>query len=86
MTDNELLLAITNIVQSQTEPLKQNVLDTQLFLENEVLPRLQNIESCYSTTYHRYATGIQHLDSLQNDMNLVKKVVGEHSELLQKIS
>lgn len=86
MTDNELLLAISNIVQSQTSPIKQGLLNTQLFLENEILPRLQNLESCYTTTYHRYANGIQQLDGLQNDMDIVKKVVSEHSELLQKIS
>ena len=86
MTDNELLLAISNIVQTQNHPIKQNVLNTQLFLENEILPRLQNLESCYTTTYHRYTNGIQQLDTLQSDMNIVKKVVTEHSELLQKIS
>ena len=40
---------------------------------HELLPRLQNLESCYTTTYHRYATGIQQLDGLQNDMDIVKK-------------
>ena len=86
MTDNELLLAISNIVQSQTSSIKQSLQNTQLFLENEILPRLQTLESCYTTTYHRYANGIQQLDTLQNDMDIVKNVVSEHSVALQKIS
>jgi len=150
MTNNELLLAISNIVQTHTDPIKQNVQDmgthleneikqakahleneiqfikddisslnsdvsslksdvsilksdvtilksdvatlkkeqkhTQLLLENEVLPRLQNLESCYTTTYERYASGIQQLDALQCDVDILKSVVAEHSEILQRIS
>lgn len=157
MTNNELLLAISNIVQTHTDPIKQNVQDmgthleneikqakahleneiqfikddisalkndvsslnsdvstlksdvsslksdvsilksdvatlkkdqkhTQLLLENEVLPRLQNLESCYTTTYERYASGIQQLDALQCDVDILKNVVAEHSEILQRIS
>ena len=40
MTDNELLLAISNAVQSQIEPLKDDIRDVKLLLENDVLPRL----------------------------------------------
>lgn len=143
MTNNELLLAISTIVQTHTDPIKQNVQDmgthleneikqakahleneiqfikddvsslksdvsslksdvtilksdvatlkkeqkhTQLLLENEVLPRLQNLESCYTTTYERYASGIQQLDALQCDVDILKSVVAEHSEILQRIS
>ena len=31
----------------------------QLLLENDVLPRLQNIEVCYTSIYRRYANGIE---------------------------
>ena len=51
MTDNELLLAISNIVQSQVDPLKHDIRDVQLMLENEVMPRLNTMESCYTSTY-----------------------------------
>lgn len=86
MTDNELLLAISNIVQKQVEPLKENIINTQLFLENDILPRLQNIESGYTSTYRRYANGIEQLEAMQSDIDILKKVVSEHSEKLQKIS
>lgn len=50
------------------------------------MPRLQNIESCYTTTYRRYSNGIEEMEALQADMDIVKKVVAEHSAKLQKIS
>ncbi len=105
MTENELLLAISNIVQTQIEPLKKefhddisNVVQTQieplkreinktnLLIENEVIPRLQEIESCYTSTFRRYSSGVNDIDKLKMDMDIVKNVVSEHSEKLQKIS
>lgn len=86
MTDNELLLAISNIVQSQVEPLKNDIRDIKLNLENDMLPRLQNIESSYISTYKRYQSGINQIDSMQTDIDIMKKVITEHSEKLQNIS
>lgn len=86
MTDNELLLAISNIVQSQVEPIKHDIRDTKLLIENEVMPRLNTIESCYTSTYRRYAAGVNQIETLQADVDIIKKVVAEHSEKLQKIS
>ena len=114
LTDNELLLAISNIVEvkvgslkSDMRDLKEDVIDlkeglhtldqrvrsveqkqqfTNLTLENDVLPRLQTIEACYTSTYQRYADGIADMDSLKGDIAIVKKVVAEHSDRQQKIS
>lgn len=86
MTDNELLLAISNIVQSQVEPLRHDITDVKLLLENDVMPRLNTIESCYTSTYRRYAAGVNQIEILQADVDIIKKVVTEHSEKLQKIS
>jgi hypothetical protein len=79
MTDNELLLAISNIVEQQTKPIK-------LTLENDILPRLQAIESCYLDTYRRYQTGNNDIEHLKSDVELMKNVIMEHSEKLKKIS
>lgn len=86
MTDNELLLAISNVVQSQVEPLKKDIQQTRIILENDILPRLQNIESCYTSTFNRYSSGINQIEAIQSDIEILKKVVTEHSEKLQKIS
>lgn len=155
MTDNELLLAISNIVQSYINPIQQQLQDTearldtkidalqshlegrissvetkleskissveakleskinsveaklenrinaldfelkqtqgdvkqiQILLENDVLPRLQNIESCYISTYQRYTDNVLQVETLQSDVDILKNVVAEHSEILQRIS
>ena len=86
MTDNVLLLAISSIVQSQVEPMKNDLRDIKLILENDILPRLQNIESCYTTTYKRYQSGTNQIDTIAQDVDILKKVVREHSEKLDKVS
>lgn len=82
----EDLAAISNLVQEQIEPLRKEVRKTSLLLENDVLPRLQNIESCYITTYRRYVKGIGQIETMQTDIDVLKDVVAEHSELLKKFS
>ncbi len=86
MTENELLLAMSEMMDKKLESVKADVRDTKLLLEQDVLSRLQNIESCYTSTYRRYASGIEEMKALKADMEIVKKVVAEHSEKLQKIS
>lgn len=86
MTDNELLLSLSNIIQSQIEPMKKDIQQTRLILEHDILPRLQNIESCYTSTYNRYSSGINQIEAIQSDVDILKKVVTEHSVKLQKIS
>lgn len=50
MTDNELLLAISemldNKLKSNLAPIENRLNNIELTLENNVIPRLQNIESC----------------------------------------
>lgn len=96
MTDNELLLAISEMMdkkfKSELQPLKndlQSVKDEvhqiKLYQENVILPRLNTIESCYSDTYSRYKNYTDKIESVFNDIEILKKVVAEHSEKLQKI-
>lgn len=65
MTDNELLLAISEMMdkklKSELQPLKNDlksvkdeVHQIKLYQENIILPRLSTIESCYTDTYNRY--------------------------------
>ena len=54
----------------------------ELLLENEVTPRLQNIESCYTDTYGRYVVGVEQIEALQADVDILKRVVNEHSKKL----
>ena len=73
MTDNELLLAISNMMDEKLEPVKTDIKNTRILIENDILPRLQNIEACYTSTYRRYSNGIEEMKALKSDMDIIKK-------------
>lgn len=86
MTDNELLLAISEMMDKKLKPVNDRLKKIELTQENEILPRLQNIEACYTSTYKRYQTGTEQIEAMQADIDVMKSVIREHSEKLQKIS
>ncbi len=80
---NEDLLAISTILDKKLDPLKKNVRSIELQLKNRIEPRIQNIESCYTTTYDTYRARTDLIDSMQMDLDNLKIVVSEHSRKLQ---
>ena len=96
MTDNELLLAISNMldpirndmqsIKQDIQEIKTRVKKIEITQENEILPRLNTIESCYTSTYHRYKDNVDTYESMKQDISIIKKVVAEHSEKLQKLA
>ncbi|KAI4450220.1 hypothetical protein C823_004753 [Eubacterium plexicaudatum ASF492] len=58
MTDNELLLAISNMMNEKFKanltPIENRLSRIELTLENDIKPRLNSIESCYTDTFNRY--------------------------------
>ncbi|MCH5262300.1 MAG: hypothetical protein J1F42_05250 [Lachnospiraceae bacterium] len=108
MSNNELLLAISDMMDTKLKPvnarldkiemtqendilsrlgkLEQSQKKIELTLENDVLPRLQTIESCYTSTYTRYQSGVDKIESMQADIDVIKKVVIKHSEKLQRLA
>lgn len=86
MTDNELLLAISDIMDKKLKPVNDRLKKIELTQENEILPRLQNIESCYTSTSKRYQSGIEQIEAMQADIEVMKSVIREHSEKLQKLA
>jgi len=85
MTDNELLLAISDMMDKKLKPVNDRLKKIELTQENDILPRLQNIEACYTSTYKRYQTGIEQIEAMQADIDVMKSVIREHSQKLQKI-
>lgn len=57
----------------------------EVTLECDIKPRLQNIEACYTSTYDRYKSGVEQIETMQADIDIMKKVLEGHSEKLQKI-
>lgn len=86
MTDNELLLAMSDMLDKKLKPVNDRLKKIELTQENDILPRLQNIEACYTSTYKRYQTGIEQLEAMQADIDVMKSVIREHSEKLQKLA
>lgn len=58
----------------------------EMKLENEVVPRLQNIEDCYRTTFDRYRESAAGYEAMQADVEILKKVVMDHSEKLRQMA
>lgn len=119
MTDNELLLAMSNMMDDKLKPVNDKLegveqaqeemsgrlerveqkqeemsgkMDSmndrlkkvEITQENIILPRLQNIEAGYISTYKRYQEGVDQIQTMQNDISVIKKVVVEHSDRLHK--
>lgn len=49
-------------------------------LENNVIPRLSTIESCYLDTFQRYKERTEQFDQMTEDIGVLKSVVSDHSE------
>lgn len=49
MTDNELLLAISDLLDKKLKPIEDRQKQMELLIESDMMPRLQNIESCYTS-------------------------------------
>lgn len=91
MTDNELLLAISEMLDKKLDarlnPIENRVKRIEVdLLESKVIPRLNTIESCYTSTYDRYKDSVEDYEALKQDMEIMKKVITEHSEKLQKLA
>lgn len=88
---NEDLLAISQLLDTKLnaklQPIESRLKRIEVdLLENNVIPRLNTIESCYTGTYNRYKDHADKMEAAFADIELLKKVVAEHSEKLQKIS
>ena len=91
MTDNELLLSISNMLDRKLDarlnPIENRIKRIEVdLLESKVIPRLNTIESCYTSTYDIYKDSIEEYEALKQDINIMKKVISEHSEKLQKLA
>lgn len=88
---SEDLLAISQLLDAKLDarlkPIENRVKRIEVdLLENNVIPRLNTIESCYTETYNRYKDYADKMAAAFEDIEILKKVVSEHSEKLQKIS
>lgn len=94
MKDNELLLAISDMLDTKLEekleeklkPIKEDVQHVKLYQENMLEPRLNTIEACYTSTYDRYKNDVDRMEKAFDDIDMLKRTVSRHSEQLRKMA
>ena len=94
---NEDLLAISQLLdtklKAELEPMKddiKSIKDEQtrinLIIENEIQHDIRLLAENYVPAAKRYEKASAQLDAMQADIDILKKVVSDHSEKLKKIS
>lgn len=91
MTDNELLLAISEMLDKKLDarlnPIENRIKRIEVdMLESQVIPRLNTIESCYTSTFDRYKDSVEDYEAIKQDISIMKNVITEHSEKLNKLA
>ena len=85
-TRDSLQSSLRAEIAETRDSLQSQLTQINLTLEQNVVPRLNTIESCYVSTYERYSQGINQLESIQSDILVMKDVIMKHSTQLAKIS
>lgn len=94
MTDNELLLALSDMIdiklktalQTELQPIKDDIRNIKLHLENVTDKNIQLLAENYVPAAKRYEKAIPEIEAMQADIEIMKKVITEHSEKLQKLA
>lgn len=91
---NEDLLAISQLLdvkldaklKSELQPLKDDIRDIKLYLENVIDKNIQLLAENYVPAAKRYEKAVPEMQAMQADIDIMKKVISDHSEKLKKIS
>lgn len=97
MSENEILLTIFDLMDNKLKPLndKMDKIESNMnnglnrinvILENEIRPNIKILAENYLLTATCYEKVLIETENMKADIELLKKVVIEHSEKLQKIS
>lgn len=78
---NERIKGVEQVQEEMSGRLKK----MEITHENDILPRLQNIEECYISTYKRYQEGGDQIPNMQTSISVIEKIVAEHSDQIQKL-
>ena len=78
--------AVRNELDEKIQSLDARVLQLQLNQDTVIMPTLNDIASCYTDTFKRYQAYGDKMDSVYENVNLLKKVVMDHPAKLQKLA
>lgn len=73
-----------HVLKDEMHVLKDEVHVINLKLENIIEPRLNNIESCYLDTYKRYQLGVDKMEKLELDNQIIRSRIQTHDEVLRR--
>lgn len=74
--------AVEDRINEVESSLKADIHSINLKLENIIEPRLQHIEDCYLSTFERYKVGVEKIDKMELDIEVMKSVVKKHEQIL----
>ena len=83
---NEDLLAISQLLDVKLRAIKDEQIRTNLIIENDIRHNINMLVENYVPAANRYEKAVDQIEAMQADIDIIKKVVTEHSEKLQKIS
>ena len=94
MTDNELLLALSDMIdvklktalQTELQPIKDDIRYIKVHLENVTDKNINLLAENYVPAAKRYEKAVPEIEAMQADIEIMKKVITEHSEKLQKLA
>ena len=56
------------MLDKKLKPVNDRLKKIELTQENDILPRLQNIEACYTSTFKRCQTGVEQIEISSKSM------------------
>lgn len=94
MSDNELLMAMSEMLDAkldaklgaELQPIKDDIRNINLHLENVTDRNIQLLAENYVPAAKRYEQAAAEMDVVKIDVDILKKVVADHSKKLQKVA
>lgn len=97
MSDNELLLALSNLLdeklKAELQPIKSDIKQIKseqarinMIIENEIRNDIKLLTENYLPSAKRYEKATAKIEVMQADIDIMKKVITEHSEKLQQLA
>ena len=97
MTDNELLLAISDMMDKKLDarlaPLENDIKSIKLeqrridsIIENEIRSDIKLLAENYVPAAKKYEKEAAKIEAMQTDIEVMKRVIQEHNQKLQNIS
>ena len=83
---NEDLLAISQLLDTKLKPIENRLSSIEMHLENITDRNVAILSENYMPAAKRYERDTERIESMQADIDIMKRVITEHSEKPKKIS